>query len=210
MRFQTLLATGLALLSGHVFVGCKQDRARTTSPAAPGLLPSSDSSPAQGDSALSGQDMDVKEGPFLDSNNRRQAPAMYETNVNGFERAQNSNNFLRNSDGLDNRRNSFGQQPWASSDGLNNGANSFGQLVNFNGLDRANSAGVHEDPKSEDNEEQVEHTCPICMEAFKENERVHTTQCKHRFHAGCLREWTDMHSNCPMCRKYVASLSIQV
>ena len=45
--------------------------------------------------------------------------------------------------------------------------------------------------------------CPICLEPYKEGEKVcrSTNQgCTHSFHLGCMMKWLMMHDDCPLCR----------
>jgi hypothetical protein len=43
--------------------------------------------------------------------------------------------------------------------------------------------------------------CAICLEDFKEFERVKILECKHNFHPDCIDPWLKKYSNkCPLCR----------
>ena len=48
--------------------------------------------------------------------------------------------------------------------------------------------------------------CPICMENIKEQEDVLITKCKHKFHASCLLQNTEINGyKCPNCRSPLLS-----
>lgn len=43
--------------------------------------------------------------------------------------------------------------------------------------------------------------CAICLEDFKDLERVKILDCKHNFHPDCIDPWLKKYSNkCPLCR----------
>ena len=42
--------------------------------------------------------------------------------------------------------------------------------------------------------------CPICVEAFMEDDTVITLDCNHCFHEACVTQWLKVNSVCPMCR----------
>lgn len=46
----------------------------------------------------------------------------------------------------------------------------------------------------------VEDTCSICLDQFKEEDRIVVLPCHHGFHKDCLDPWLTMHSECPQCR----------
>lgn len=46
--------------------------------------------------------------------------------------------------------------------------------------------------------------CSICMDVMC-NEHVTHTKCKHVFHTNCLKKWTDLNTNCPLCRTQLVS-----
>ena len=47
--------------------------------------------------------------------------------------------------------------------------------------------------------------CSICLKriskvAKKSNDELHTTDCGHCFHEGCIQRWYETSPSCPMCR----------
>ncbi|BBH06107.1 RING/U-box superfamily protein, partial [Prunus dulcis] len=47
--------------------------------------------------------------------------------------------------------------------------------------------------------------CPVCLSVFADGEEVRQLSvCKHSFHALCINMWLKDHSNCPICRAYIA------
>ena len=43
--------------------------------------------------------------------------------------------------------------------------------------------------------------CVVCLEDYGlESVEVYDISCGHAFHCGCLREWADKSSSCPVCR----------
>ncbi|PQM37556.1 RING-H2 finger protein ATL33 [Prunus yedoensis var. nudiflora] len=47
--------------------------------------------------------------------------------------------------------------------------------------------------------------CPVCLSVFADGEEVRRLSvCKHSFHALCINMWLKDHSNCPICRAYIA------
>ena len=47
----------------------------------------------------------------------------------------------------------------------------------------------------------VEKQCVICLIDFEENSEIVITECKHVFHADCIKEWTRYKKDCPVCRE---------
>ena len=43
--------------------------------------------------------------------------------------------------------------------------------------------------------------CVICMESFKENEKIRKLKCSHIFHLNCIDGWFENNKNCPICKK---------
>ena len=43
-------------------------------------------------------------------------------------------------------------------------------------------------------------SCTICMEEFKEGDRVRILPCFHQYHVGCVDEWLHQHPDCPICK----------
>lgn len=42
--------------------------------------------------------------------------------------------------------------------------------------------------------------CTICMEEFREQEKVKRLPCSHHFHEQCISTWLRLHGTCPTCR----------
>jgi len=45
--------------------------------------------------------------------------------------------------------------------------------------------------------------CIICMEIFKENEKIRKLKCSHIFHLKCIDGWLENNKSCPICKKDV-------
>lgn len=43
-------------------------------------------------------------------------------------------------------------------------------------------------------------SCPICLEAFKLDEKARQLPCHHMFHDSCIIPWLDTRNTCPVCR----------
>ena len=46
-------------------------------------------------------------------------------------------------------------------------------------------------------------TCSICLEEFKEGEKIKNLNCNHIFHEECLLPWLNDNDCCPMCRQNI-------
>ena len=46
-------------------------------------------------------------------------------------------------------------------------------------------------------------TCSICLEEFKEGEKIKNLNCNHIFHEECLLPWLNDNDYCPMCRQNI-------
>ncbi|CAN7075850.1 unnamed protein product [Brassica oleracea var. botrytis] len=47
--------------------------------------------------------------------------------------------------------------------------------------------------------------CSVCLSEFQENERLRLLpECSHAFHVACIDTWLKSHSNCPLCRAFIA------
>jgi len=44
------------------------------------------------------------------------------------------------------------------------------------------------------------HKCCICLENFKEGEKVRVLPCFHRYHKDCIDEWLGRSDRCPLCK----------
>eukprot|EP00930_Biecheleria_cincta_P098050 TRINITY_DN89738_c0_g1_i1.p1 TRINITY_DN89738_c0_g1~~TRINITY_DN89738_c0_g1_i1.p1 ORF type:complete len:298 (+),score=40.75 TRINITY_DN89738_c0_g1_i1:86-979(+) len=51
-------------------------------------------------------------------------------------------------------------------------------------------------------------TCSICLSDFTSKTEIRKTQCGHCFHTQCLKGWLNVNHTCPLCRKDLASPSV--
>ena len=53
--------------------------------------------------------------------------------------------------------------------------------------------------------EDLNKTCTMCLEPFKENEYKRTMKCDHIFHKKCIDKWLNVYNrtDCPNCRSNV-------
>ena len=58
-----------------------------------------------------------------------------------------------------------------------------------------------EQPASQN--EEARNVCPICLENFKEKERIRTLPCFHIYHVRCIDRWLKSNSKCPICKNSV-------
>ncbi|KAK9144314.1 hypothetical protein Sjap_004217 [Stephania japonica] len=50
--------------------------------------------------------------------------------------------------------------------------------------------------------------CPVCLGEFREDEKLRLLpKCSHAFHLSCIDTWLKSHSNCPLCRANVDSIT---
>ena len=49
--------------------------------------------------------------------------------------------------------------------------------------------------------------CAICLNDFKEMQKVKSLLCGHLFCMKCLKDWTEVKETCPNCRKIIAPLN---
>ena len=47
------------------------------------------------------------------------------------------------------------------------------------------------------------HVCSICLEEYKKNDKLVQLKCKHVYHPGCINDWLDRQSSCPICRSEI-------
>ncbi|KAJ3682824.1 hypothetical protein LUZ60_013051 [Juncus effusus] len=52
--------------------------------------------------------------------------------------------------------------------------------------------------EDESNEEQA--SCVICLESYEEGEEVGRLKCAHDFHTSCIKKWLQMKNACPVCK----------
>ena len=51
--------------------------------------------------------------------------------------------------------------------------------------------------------EEKDESCVICMDEYKEGDRLFVLPCKHEYHRDCVKDWLVKQRNCPLCRKEV-------
>ena len=49
---------------------------------------------------------------------------------------------------------------------------------------------------SSENEEDL---CSICLEELKESKSLSMSQCQHKFHVKCVKQWLNEKATCPLC-----------
>lgn len=47
---------------------------------------------------------------------------------------------------------------------------------------------------------ETKRTCAVCLESYREGEKVRVLPCKHRFHMGCIDQWLSSRRFCPVCK----------
>lgn len=47
-------------------------------------------------------------------------------------------------------------------------------------------------------------SCPICLVDYEHNDNGVVLPCQHGFHEQCIKEWTNNHPTCPICRLQLA------
>ena len=47
----------------------------------------------------------------------------------------------------------------------------------------------------------IDEDCSICLETMKDNGHLGVLSCGHKFHARCIKTWTNEHNTCPLCRR---------
>uniref|UniRef100_A0A803Q276 RING-type E3 ubiquitin transferase n=1 Tax=Cannabis sativa TaxID=3483 RepID=A0A803Q276_CANSA len=52
---------------------------------------------------------------------------------------------------------------------------------------------------SDDNFEEEEDSCSICLEPFNSHDPATITTCKHEYHLHCILEWSQRRKECPIC-----------
>jgi len=50
---------------------------------------------------------------------------------------------------------------------------------------------------------EIEESCPICMDSYKEEDTLVRLHCKHDYHKECVVKWLTQHNACPMCRQTI-------
>ncbi|KAL0720006.1 hypothetical protein Bca4012_069330 [Brassica carinata] len=52
--------------------------------------------------------------------------------------------------------------------------------------------------------------CSVCLSEFQEDERLRLLpECSHAFHVPCIDAWLKSHSNCPLCRAFIAGGTVE-
>ena len=78
--------------------------------------------------------------------------------------------------------------------------------MNTNNLDQVLLSVVYKE--AECRQEFGDGECPVCLTAFKYGEVIkEVNMCKHLFHVACIDMWLYSHSNCPVCRSFIATKS---
>ncbi|ESQ49745.1 hypothetical protein EUTSA_v10022279mg [Eutrema salsugineum] len=50
--------------------------------------------------------------------------------------------------------------------------------------------------------------CSVCLSEFQEDESLRLLpKCNHAFHVPCIDTWLKSHSNCPLCRAFIAGIN---
>lgn len=58
-------------------------------------------------------------------------------------------------------------------------------------------------PSKEDMDEKA--NCPVCIQDFTTDEKMHVLPCFHTFHPDCCIPWLKKHNTCPVCRHELPS-----
>ncbi|XP_017413031.1 probable E3 ubiquitin-protein ligase ZFP1 [Vigna angularis] len=56
------------------------------------------------------------------------------------------------------------------------------------------------DSEGSTSKEQEFDICVICQDEYKNKEEIGILQCKHEYHADCIRRWLHEKNVCPMCK----------
>ena len=51
--------------------------------------------------------------------------------------------------------------------------------------------------------EVTEKECAVCLEEFKDTEKISKLDCDHSYHDDCIQEWFQKDRSCPLCRYQV-------
>ncbi|XP_042558373.1 E3 ubiquitin-protein ligase RNF12-A-like [Dipodomys spectabilis] len=55
------------------------------------------------------------------------------------------------------------------------------------------------------NESDASNSCTICIEEFREGNKIRTLPCSHTYHVHCIDSWLADNATCPVCRRRVRS-----
>ncbi|XP_066931672.1 RING finger protein 150-like [Clytia hemisphaerica] len=73
-------------------------------------------------------------------------------------------------------------------------------------ISKLKTRGYQESPK-----EDLEESCAVCLECYKEGETLRILPCKHEFHKACIDPWLLNHRTCPMCKSNILkSLGVEM
>lgn len=70
-----------------------------------------------------------------------------------------------------------------------------------------NSPKNEEATEGEDDTEEEEQVCAVCLEEFETGQHVRSLACSHLYHKSCIDPWLQSSSNCcPLCKREVPNL----
>ena len=72
-------------------------------------------------------------------------------------------------------------------------------------IDRSASNNKPLDQKPITSENQDEDICAICMGSYEN--MSHPNECFHKYCFGCLKEWSKIKPECPLCLKKITSIT---
>ncbi|TKW13529.2 hypothetical protein SEVIR_5G109700v4 [Setaria viridis] len=55
-----------------------------------------------------------------------------------------------------------------------------------------------------DQDDQDDGSCVICLEGYKDKDVLGTLKCNHDFHADCIKKWLQTKNSCPVCKAAAA------
>lgn len=60
------------------------------------------------------------------------------------------------------------------------------------------------DDQTEDNEDEEDGRCLVCLEGYKDNDLLGMLKCGHDFHSSCIKKWLQVKNACPVCKSAAA------
>ncbi|KAF8663023.1 hypothetical protein HU200_055613 [Digitaria exilis] len=60
------------------------------------------------------------------------------------------------------------------------------------------------DQMKNDQDDQDDGSCVICLEGYKDKDVLGTLKCNHDFHADCIKKWLQTKNSCPVCKAAAA------
>ncbi|CAO2161160.1 unnamed protein product [Urochloa humidicola] len=60
------------------------------------------------------------------------------------------------------------------------------------------------DQAQNDEDDQDDGSCVICLEDYKDKDVLGTLKCNHDFHANCIKKWLQTKNSCPVCKAAAA------